>query len=260
MVAIANHQVLPSATLKEIRSCVGDLLTKCNIQYTVTSFDSAFVDACIQDAQRRGCPLAPIETQPEVLKRSSCAASSWESGPEWALDAHQLPSIRPKVIEGACIAATAYKHVTDERIKVYIALYTAVLIYLEDYMQDDASIQLIAEFTTRFAKRQPQVHPVLSAFADILRDAHDLFAPVAANLIVTSGLSFVTAVWLEHGMDKLQLNPDSLTVPEYARRLSGSAEAYAVFIFAQDTSPADYVQALPDIVTVINYTKYVTRY
>ena len=84
--------------------------------------------------------------------------------------------------------------------RIYIALYTAALIYLDDTFQQD--IQGVSTFNERFVNNKPQEDPVLEGFGVLLRTATLHFDHVPSNIILTSTLNLVTALSLEHGMQK----------------------------------------------------------
>jgi len=93
------------------------------------------------------------------------------------------------------MACNAYPHQT-KTIQVYICLYTAFLVYLDDMFDND--IEAVKEFNHRFITRQTQRQEVLNHFAALLLDMPAIFGTVSANLMTTSTLNLVTALSLEY--------------------------------------------------------------
>ncbi|THU76731.1 terpenoid synthase, partial [Dendrothele bispora CBS 962.96] len=99
-----------------------------------------------------------------------------------------------------------------------------------------------------------QPDPFLALYAETMRDMYNHFGRVAANSIVSAGLNLCNSVVLETCSKELDI---VATEPDYAlfyRNMSGTADAYAFFIFPPALSISIYIQAIPDIVKILNYT------
>ena len=151
-----------------------EFLTSCSIPFYVTPLDERFTGLCVEDATRRGCIM---------------------SGPQ---------SFRPFITDGVAMSLTAYAHLNDEDAMVYIAIYTAFLIYLEDIFHKD--VDLVREFNTRFALHQPKGNAVLDALATFLMEMPERFGRVVANLMMTSTLNLITAVILEDELQNISVS------------------------------------------------------
>ena len=169
------------------------------------------------------------------------------------------------------IVTTAYSHLTNESIRIFIALYTAFLLYLDDIFQNN--IQPLREFNERFVLKQSQENEVLNSFADLLLEMPELFTGVVFNIMINSTLNFVTGLLLEYetrGMAVkitlllceadsyialIQLRQDAKRFPTFSRFLSGAAESYAIFIFPTEIGLPTFIQALPEAMTYINTAK-----
>ena len=166
-----------SLQIQAARANIQSLLEQCNIPYEVTPFDNDLYQECIDDAIRRGYPV----------------------------DAD--PSVRTYLREGVIYAATAGDHLPRRPTKIWIALYTSCTIFV-----DDAANRFIGEmhniylFNDRFIGREPQGSGVLDVFADLIRQASDLYRPVASHLIITSTLNFVAASLLEHETRSMEVS------------------------------------------------------
>lgn len=151
----------------QTRDIIISFLERCNLPFPVVKYDKPFEKACCATARKRGYPL---------------------EGPH---------TILPFMPAGVVMATTAYAHLPEKSVQIYIALYTAFLVYLDDVFQAD--IGAVKEFNERFAANATQENPSLQGFANLLRDdTPKHFGRVVSNLIVTSTLNLVTALLLEH--------------------------------------------------------------
>ncbi|KAL0948107.1 hypothetical protein HGRIS_010725 [Hohenbuehelia grisea] len=238
-----NVKELAPDDLAELKEIVQDMVRRCDVPYTAIPFDTAFFDLCCADAKRRGCPM-------DDTARAST------SNPTASLA--QFRSIRPKLINGVGMATATFGHLRDQNTKVYIAVYTALLMYVEDYLQND--VDLVSGFNARFVRGAKQAHPVLQALADLLGELQDRFEPVVASIVLTSALNYVSAIWLEHETDSLELTEDAISFPGFSRWLSGSSEAFALFVFASELPLRAYIHAIPDMMTFLNYSNDVLSF
>lgn len=94
------------------------------------------------------------------------------------------------------MATTAYAHLPNESTRIFIALYTAFLIYLDDVFQKD--VDRVSVFNDRFIQGQPQEDPVLDSFAALLHEIPNHYGRVVSNIMLTSTLNLVNALLLEH--------------------------------------------------------------
>lgn len=189
--------------------------------------DAALEDLCIKEGERRRYPL-------DLLK--------------------------PYLTVGLNIAASAYHHLANDNVKVYIAFFTAFATYFDDtYPDDPDTVVGVANFTKRFASLEKQPTKMLDNFVNLLAEAPQLFGEVAADFIVQGGLRYITALILEirskseptHKVDRYAL---------FLRDLSGMPEAYTVFIFPKDLPYNLYIQALPLLCEVVNFMNDITSF
>ncbi|KAF4576377.1 terpene cyclase [Pleurotus pulmonarius] len=216
---------IPEKTLDHVRQCVNRFLTECKIPYIVKPFDQEFHEECCAEAARRGCPME---------------------------DAPGIRSISPKLVSGVGMAVYTFGHLHDRPTQIYIALYTGLLMYVEDYMQHD--VENVSTFNQKYIRGEPQGHPVLDALAALLDELPQRFEPIVANIILTSALNYITAVWLEHQTETLELSPHATSFAGFSRWISGSSEAFVLFVFASRLPLLVYIQAIPDMMTFLNYS------
>ncbi len=129
---------------------------------------------------------------------------------------YALEALQPYLVTGLNIAASAYHHIDNINIKVYIAIYTAFAIYFDDAYPDDPDAlvgvpnftkvnidvyifasQIPISSTQHFASSEKQPTKMLDDFAGVLAEASQLFGEVTADFIVQAVLKFMTALILE---------------------------------------------------------------
>ncbi|TFK38295.1 isoprenoid synthase domain-containing protein [Crucibulum laeve] len=208
----------------EIRHAITEFLQHCNLPFPVTNYDTDFHDACCREARRKGYPMD--STYP------GCT------------------SLYPFIPGGVVMATTAYSHLHKQDARIFIALYTAFLIYLDDIFQKD--VGLVSEFNERFIHKRAQLDPVLDSFADLLYELPQHFGRVVSNIMVTSTLNLVTALLLEHETQDMTLSPYAHGYTTFSRVMSGASEVYALFAFPTDIPLQGYIQALHDMTMFIN--------
>lgn len=128
------------------------------------------------------------------------------------------------------------------------------MVQIDDVIKD---IKVDAdEFQRRFFSGERQTQCLFQAFAEILREAYDHWDPVLANILVTSGLNFVTSNLLEtrEGFQKMSVTKAGRSFPYYYRDLAGITEAYAIFGYPTALYPKleNFLEAIPDMALFIN--------
>ncbi|KAK0197821.1 isoprenoid synthase domain-containing protein, partial [Armillaria mellea] len=187
--------------------------------------DAALEDLCIKEGERRG----------------------------YALDL-----LKPAFIVGLNITAAAYRHLANNDVKVYIVYFTAFATYFDDVYPDDPDALVgVPNFTKHFAASEKQPTKMLDDFANLLAGTSRLFGEVAADFIVQAGLRYITGLILEI---RSKSEPVIDRYALFLRDLSGIAEAYAMFIFPEELPYNLYVQALPFMREVINFTNDITSF
>lgn len=161
-----NNSPNNEATLvNNARHNIKEFLRWCNIPYPPIIPNIDLLEACYKDALRRGCSL------------------------------EEERSVYPFIPGGVAMAATAYAHLEDMPTQIYIAMYTAFLIYLDDVFQHD--VAEVSSFNQRFITNQPQGDPVLDAFAYLLLEMPERYGTLLSNMMITSTMKLVTALVLE---------------------------------------------------------------
>ncbi|KAK0506691.1 hypothetical protein EDD18DRAFT_1375171 [Armillaria luteobubalina] len=137
---------------------------------------------------------------------------------------YALEPLQPYLETRLNLAASAYHHVDNVNVKVYIAIYTAFAIYFDDTYPDDTDA--LAGVPKFYQEKQPT--KMLDDFAGVLAEASQLFGEVTADFIIQAVLKFMTALILETRSRSEPTKVDKYAI--FLRELSGIAEGYAAFI------------------------------
>lgn len=142
-------------------------------------------------------PFVNETLDPNVFKAACDKASEYGccmSGPL---------SIVPAIKVGTLMGTACYGH-RDFEIQLFMSLFTAYTVYMDDACTPDAS--LASKFVESFASGQPQGHPVLDALAAILLEIPQKFGKVVSNLVLTSALNLVTSWLLEAEIPRISVS------------------------------------------------------
>ncbi len=151
-----------------IREIIESMLLKMDVPYNVTPYDQKLHDTCCQRAIEQGYPMSADRSELSLL---------------------------PFIPSGVIMSATAYTHIGNEATRVFIALYTAFLVYVDDvYERDNSAVRVFIE---RFVRGEKQLEPVLEGLARFLPEIADHYEPVVANIILTATLNLINASTLE---------------------------------------------------------------
>ena len=139
--------------------------------------------------------------------------------------------------------------------KVYVAVYTWLLIAVDDLFLNPPDIQT---FTLKFGTGEPHGHPVLDCLARFLKhETPKFFGPFLTSLIISSTLDGING----HIIESMFSHGFSQTTSGFAawiRAKTGYAEAYGYFIFSEREFPENewlrrYIRAFPNVREVISY-------
>lgn len=138
----------------------------------------------------------------------------------------------------------------------YVGLFTWLVVQYDDIVGQNDEMAEAQLFHQRFFKGETQPNNLLEGLATLLREAHDLFDPVMANLLQISALKFLTCNLLERhdGFQNLVVTRAGEKFPDFIRDLSGINVAYAVFCYPKELYPdvGQYLEAIPDMARVID--------
>ncbi|KAG1804669.1 isoprenoid synthase domain-containing protein [Suillus subaureus] len=227
---------LPTCTvdndvIANIRQTIVKFLQRCGLQYTPVMIDQTLHTKCCQEAINRGFPMSDGDY-----------------------------SIRPYMHIGVAMSTIAYGHLTDCTTKMWICLFTAVGICIDDTLNRGQKMDDVYRFNERFSNCQAQGDPVLNAWDVLLREAPRHYSPLVSNLIITSALDFVSGLLLEYETKDMGVSKEAPLYPEYSRLLSGLAHGFGFFVFPSTVPLQEYIQCMPDLMFFLNHTNDIISY
>lgn len=156
----------------------------------------------------------------------------------------------------AVLAETSYGHLPQPYLH-YAALYSCFFFYADDFAEKHPD--RIKDFPLRFLRGQGQDDPVLDKYAEHLRNAYDMFPQVAANMIVSGSLEFLTATYIETTTKDLKLSNHATPYPWFLRSRSGVGVVYGHMAFPKSDSYdfKSYIQLAPEFEKLVSLSKLV---
>lgn len=142
---------------EKLRDTVKYFMDSLDVPFVSDANDQTFYNHCIENMVQRGWSQKTISAARIFL----------------------LPSL--------AIARTAYAHLSNYSTQIFIAIYTTLMIYLDDIAsKDKQNIELLKSFSKVLLSEQPHGHEVLDAISDILREIPQHYGEVAGSIILSS--------------------------------------------------------------------------
>ncbi|KJA14331.1 hypothetical protein HYPSUDRAFT_80866 [Hypholoma sublateritium FD-334 SS-4] len=228
----ANAQSNATITDKEvICKTIESFLSKIEVPNAFMPIDQKFYDICCKRAMDQGYPMGTD---------------------------HTIPSIRPFMKTGVYLAFCAYGHLENEATRIFMALYTAFLVYVDvAFVRDSRNVRV---FTERFIRNEKQMDIVLDSLAQFLLEIPDHWEPVVASIILTATLNFITAPTLEYQTQGMTASPHAEGYPGFLRQMSGAAESYGLMLFPRNLVLNSYIQSLPEVANFLNFSNDVLSF
>jgi Trichodiene synthase (TRI5) len=138
------------------------------------------------------------------------------------------------------------------------------IIYVDDKASKD--VAAFGAFEQRFLRGEPQLEPVLIAFAEVIIKLCNQYDTLTANAILTATFEFVNSNCMEPVIASVPLSRDAGRFPWYLRDQTGIGKAYALMAFPKTKKIhiTDYIQAVPDmnywIAAINDFLSYVSPY
>ncbi|KAG1761625.1 isoprenoid synthase domain-containing protein [Suillus occidentalis] len=225
-----STSTLDDAVLASIRQDVANFLHRCGLQYQDFILDEALYAECLQEAINRGFPMDG----------------------EYSIRAHMA--------NGVSMFCAGYAHLPDRATRMWICLFTGVSTRIDDILHDGLDLVHLHSFNENFVNCRPQGNALLSAFDELMREAHHHYSPLVANMIITSFLDSISGIMLEHGTNNMQVSTDAPSYPDYCRVLGGVASAYSLFIFPSTIPYRQFIQSMPDVMFIVNTVNDILSY
>ncbi|GJE97304.1 terpenoid synthase-like protein [Phanerochaete sordida] len=148
------------------------------------------------------------------------------------------------IVTGADLGKIVYRHTSVET-QVQIALWTAVLVAIDNFDVDAAAT---AEFAERFHIGQAQLHPLLDRLAGTLRRMHEFFHPHSAAIIVSDSVQCVSCMVVDKENEERGSHPASIEYLTYKRLHNGLGDGYAYCVWDKLHFPdlSAFIQAIPE--------------
>ncbi|KAL6413310.1 longiborneol synthase [Ilyonectria robusta] len=139
----------------------------------------------------------------------------------------------------------------------YVGLFTWLVVQYDDIVgQSNEMVEEALLFHQRFFRGEAQPNNLLEGIAGLIREAHDHFDPVLANMLQISVLKFLTSNLLERhdGFQNMSVTRAGKKFPDFYRDMSGMDQAYAVFCYPKALYPdvGAFLEAIPDMANFIN--------
>ncbi|KAF5250789.1 hypothetical protein FANTH_4061 [Fusarium anthophilum] len=151
------------------------------------------------------------------------------------------------------------------QVQGYVGLFTWLVVQYDDIVgQSNQMVEEALLFNERLLRGEPQPNSLLEGIAGLLREAHDHFDPVLANMLQISVLKFLTSNLLERhdGFQNMTITRAGHRFPDFYRDMSGMDQAYAVFCYpkAQYPDVGAFLEAIPDMANFINISNDVLSF
>ena len=119
-----------------------------------------------------------------------------------------------------------------------------------------ANLPLEPGFSARLLAGEEDLgHPVLGAFADLLRKGTEHFDEITMAILHSSALNYLTSMWIDHSMRGTKMPREAEAFATWTRLLNGIADPYALFSFPKGTPFQSYAYGFPDFVMWVNLGK-----
>ncbi|KAJ4290987.1 hypothetical protein N0V90_010183 [Kalmusia sp. IMI 367209] len=181
------------------------------------------------------------------------AISYYRQQHDWTLQdrAHAL-----KMPVSIFLAATRWYPHASKDAKATHSMLASLPLLIEDIARHTGLP--LDTFAPRLLADQLQDHPVLQSLTQLLRDLQVHLGPFARSVLLSSTIAFINGTFFEKSYEGRICPPKGATqFPEYLRVLTGIAEPFAHFIFAQKFPESEYLHVylpvIPNITSILCY-------
>ncbi|KAF8629918.1 hypothetical protein AX15_003195 [Amanita polypyramis BW_CC] len=213
---------MSASVINGIKDAVMDLFHRCESPMTALDFDEELCAASREKILRLGC----------------------------SFDGPTMKMVDTYLTIGVYSTVGFYPHVKDMVIRAFMAVYTTLAAVIDDYFADKPGP--ISEFNNCFVRGVAQEHPVLEAFARIMREFHEHWEPIMADMLQCYSLAFITSLAIEYRLQCVKtLNGSQLA--RAVRNMSGISGLYSLWMFPTNASPDMFLPALSLMTWLFNH-------
>ena len=130
--------------------------------------------------------------------RKSCIRSAIDCG--YPLEGFE--SLQAYFEVGSMMGYAAYAH-RELAVRMYIARYTAIHLYLDDNFKKH--YYGLIRFNDTFIRNEKQEEKIFQCLSKLLLELSQHFNPVACNLMTVSTLNYVASLILEHDTEDMEV-------------------------------------------------------
>ncbi|KAF8688291.1 hypothetical protein AX14_003450 [Amanita brunnescens Koide BX004] len=219
-----------AASKNEIRSIVLEFFEKCKAPVNVVDYDEELYNATREMIIQLGYPL----DDPTTMK-----------------------GFNPYLKNAVYATVASYPHLTDLTIRAFATAYIALFLPIDDYFADKPGP--ISEFNSRLIQGIEQEHPLLEAYARLLRELPKHWDPVMADMMRQSAMTFLTSLVVERQLEDAKL-PNVSDLARSIRTMTGTSLIHIMFAFPSGVPPQIYLAALPPMISFTEHTNDVLSF
>ncbi|KZT73398.1 terpenoid synthase [Daedalea quercina L-15889] len=237
-----SHLLLMSNTTVSVTSTgAGDEIAS---QYQTKSMTTADIISEFLQSLRISQPT--YVRDPELRSRVEEIINKWDFAEH----------MRPQILIGLALAETSYNHISNVDTRAAIALYCALIAYLDNIdLFDSLSAR---KFPRQLCAPSSEDSTWVGALRGILLSMWDWYPDFGANTIFHSALGYFSGAMLECAPGRSRaIHARTLPFVELRRNLSGIPDPFTCFVWEKSMIPDEktYVEVLPDARIYINYLK-----
>ncbi|KAH9926486.1 uncharacterized protein B0H18DRAFT_1006379 [Fomitopsis serialis] len=208
-------------------------------------------NAIVDFLQKMNVPATPKSTRnPALESRVKEITQTWPSpSPSHDHTNHHI-------VTGVVMTEASYSHLTSIDAQVAIALYTALMVALDDpevfgVVSAHKFPQMLCDGSAH------QDRGLLGELARLLVDMGRLFPAFGINCIISSTMRWFAGEMISNPSTPSFLEPRSKSFVDLQRSLSGDPEAYAAFIWdkADFSDETSYIHIFPEACIYVNHVK-----
>lgn len=171
-------------------------------------------------------------------------------------DPTTMKGFNPYLKNAVYATVASYPHLTDLTIRAFATAYIALFLPIDDYFADKPGP--ISEFNSRLIQGIEQEHPLLEAYARLLRELPKHWDPVMADMMRQSAMTFLTSLVVERQLEDAKVSlyssqcsgvltyihsqlPNVSDLARSIRTMTGTSLIHIMFAFPSGVPPQIYL-------------------